>query len=66
VPSTWYPRTFEEILRDPPASLRLFPVWLLLGPRRWERGQVVSLAAAAARDLTEAWRVVPPWVLALS
>lgn len=34
MPDPWFQRTFECLLSAPPASLRLFPVWLLLGPRQ--------------------------------
>lgn len=34
MPPTWISRTFESVLEGPADQLRLFPVWLLLGPRQ--------------------------------
>ena len=34
MPSSWIDRTFEPVLLAPAEHLRLFPVWLLLGPRQ--------------------------------
>jgi len=34
MPNTWITRTFEPVFTLPAAQLRLFPVWLLLGPRQ--------------------------------
>lgn len=34
MPPGWIPRTFEPLLQGPAEQLRLFPVWLLLGPRQ--------------------------------
>ncbi len=34
MPSQWIKRTFEPIFSKPAKHLRLFPVWLLLGPRQ--------------------------------
>ena len=34
MPLTWVSRTLEPVLDSPAEQLRLFPVWLLLGPRQ--------------------------------
>lgn len=34
MPTPWFERSFEPYFTSPPPSLRLFPVWLLLGPRQ--------------------------------
>ena len=34
MPQAWIPRTLEPVLDSPAEELRLFPVWLLLGPRQ--------------------------------
>ena len=34
MPDTWIDRTFQPVLTAPADHLRLFPVWLLLGPRQ--------------------------------
>ena len=34
MPQSWIPRTLEPVLGSPAEQLRLFPVWLLLGPRQ--------------------------------
>lgn len=34
MPVSWIPRTLEPVLGVPAEQLRLFPIWLLLGPRQ--------------------------------
>lgn len=34
MPNPWIKRSLEDLLAPPAAALRLFPVWLLLGPRQ--------------------------------
>ena len=34
LPNMWFKRTYEDILQHPTEALRLFPVWLFLGPRQ--------------------------------
>ncbi|MEZ4221523.1 MAG: ATP-binding protein [Polyangiaceae bacterium] len=45
MPNTWYERTFEEALRAAPPSLRLFPVWLLLGSRQVGKSSLLKHCA---------------------
>ncbi len=46
MPSDWIDRTFETHLTSPPASLRLFPVWLLLGPRQVGKSALLKRCGA--------------------
>jgi predicted AAA+ superfamily ATPase len=45
----WIPRTFEPVLREPPSSLRLFPVWLLLGARQVGKSSLLLRCADSQR-----------------
>lgn len=45
MPSHWIKRTFEPILTTPAEHLRLFPVWLLLGPRQVGKSSLLARCA---------------------
>ena len=42
---TWIDRTFQPVLTAPAAHLRLFPVWLLLGPRQVGKSSLLHRCA---------------------
>lgn len=48
MPIVWIERTYESIIQQPPPALRLFPVWLFLGPR--QVGKSSLLQRGAGRD----------------
>ena len=45
MPSPWFERTFEPVLTAPAEQLRLFPVWLLLGPRQVGKSSLLARCA---------------------
>ena len=45
VPDSWIDRTFQPVLTAPAAHLRLFPVWLLLGPRQVGKSSLLHKCA---------------------
>ena len=47
MPNTWIPRTFEPVFTLPAAQLRLFPVWLLLGPRQVGKSSLLRKCGSA-------------------
>lgn len=47
----WIQRTWERLLKDPTAGLRLFPVWLLLGPRQVGKSSLLLRCADPARQI---------------
>ena len=53
MPTDWFKRVFEPILRSPPESLRLFPVWLLLGPRQVGKSALLRRVSAPERQIID-------------
>ena len=51
MPNMWFRRTYEEILRRPTEALRLFPVWLFLGPRQVGKGSLLRRCAEPDRQI---------------
>ena len=47
----WITRTLEALLLSPPASLGLFPVWLLLGARQVGKSSLLLRCATKDRQL---------------
>ena len=47
----WFRRTYEQILRRPTEALRLFPVWLFLGPRQVGKGSLLRRCAEPDRQI---------------
>ena len=47
----WFRRTYEEILRRPTEALRLFPVWLFLGPRQVGKSSLLRRCAEPDRQI---------------
>ena len=45
MPGTWVDRTFQPVLTAPATQLRLFPVWLLLGPRQVGKSSLLHRCA---------------------
>lgn len=45
----WISRTLERAFRNPPAGLRLFPVWLVLGPRQVGKSSLLLRCAGPDR-----------------
>ncbi len=45
VPEAWIDRTFQPVLTAPADHLRLFPVWLLLGPRQVGKSSLLHKCA---------------------
>ena len=45
MPVDWIERTFQPVLTTPAAQLRLFPVWLLLGPRQVGKSSLLHKCA---------------------
>ena len=45
MPVHWIERTFEPVLTTPAEQLRLFPVWLLLGPRQVGKSSLLDKCA---------------------
>ena len=45
MPDTWIERTFQPLLTGPAEHLRLFPVWLLLGPRQVGKSSLLHRCA---------------------
>ena len=46
MPNHWIDRTFQPVLSTPAEHLRLFPVWLLLGPRQVGKSSLLHKCAA--------------------
>jgi uncharacterized protein len=53
MPSLWFIRTFEPILSEPAAALRLFPVWLLLGQRQVGKSALLRKIAGSQRTVID-------------
>lgn len=51
LPEMWIPGTYEALLRQPPAALRLFPLWLFLGPRPVGKSSLLQRCAEPHRQL---------------
>ena len=51
MPNMWFRRTYEEILRRPTEALRLFPVWLFLGPRQVGKSSLLRRCAGPDRQI---------------
>lgn len=49
MPSIWIKRDIEEIIQPKSQSLRLFPVWLLLGPRQVGKSSLLKHCAERTR-----------------
>lgn len=49
MPPNWIPRTLEPLLRTPAEALKLFPVWLLLGPRQVGKSSLLRRCAGNRR-----------------
>ncbi len=47
----WFRRTYEQILRRPTEALRLFPVWLFLGPRQVGKSSLLRRCAGPDRQI---------------
>ena len=47
MPINWIERTFQPVLTTPADQLRLFPVWLLLGPRQVGKSSLLHKCAGA-------------------
>ena len=47
----WFRRTYEQILRRPTEALRLFPVWLFLGPRQVGKSSLLRRCAEPDRQI---------------
>jgi predicted AAA+ superfamily ATPase len=45
----WIERSYELILRQPPPTLQLFPVWLFLGPRQVGKSSLLQRSAGPDR-----------------
>ncbi len=45
MPQVWIDRTFQPVLTAPAEHLRLFPVWLLLGPRQVGKSSLLQKCA---------------------
>ena len=45
MPEVWIDRTFQPVLTAPAEHLRLFPVWLLLGPRQVGKSSLLQKCA---------------------
>ena len=46
MPTDWIDRTFQPVLTSPAEQLRLFPVWLLLGPRQVGKSSLLHRCAS--------------------
>jgi predicted AAA+ superfamily ATPase len=51
LPKMWFRRTYEKILRRPTEALRLFPVWLFLGPRQVGKSSLLRRCAEPDRQI---------------
>lgn len=51
LPNMWFRRTYEQILRRPTEALRLFPVWLFLGPRQVGKSSLLRRCAEPDRQI---------------
>ncbi|MBI4061161.1 MAG: ATP-binding protein [Elusimicrobia bacterium] len=49
MPKQWVRRTLENLLTAPAPALRLFPVWLLLGPRQVGKSSLLKRCAGVRR-----------------
>lgn len=45
----WFERTYESLIREPSTALRLFPVWLFLGPRQVGKSSLLLRCARPDR-----------------
>ena len=50
-PNMWFRRTYEQFLRRPTEALRLFPVWLFLGPRQVGKSSLLRRCAEPDRQI---------------
>lgn len=51
LPKMWFRRTYEQILLRPTEALRLFPVWLFLGPRQVGKSSLLRRCAEPDRQI---------------
>ena len=51
LPNMWFRRTYEQILLRPTEALRLFPVWLFLGPRQVGKSSLLRRCAEPDRQI---------------
>ena len=51
MPNMWFRRTYEDIVRRPTEALRLFPVWLFLGPRQVGKSSLLRRCAGPDRQI---------------
>ena len=51
LPNMWFRRTYEQILRRPTEALRLFPVWLFIGPRQVGKSSLLRRCAGPDRQI---------------
>ncbi len=51
LPNIWFGRTYEQILRRHSEALRLFPVWLFLGPRQVGKSSLLRRCAEPDRQI---------------
>ena len=51
MPNMWYSRTMESVLMDSASPLRLFPVWLILGPRQVGKSSLLQHCAEEGRRI---------------
>jgi len=49
----WIERTYEVVIRTPPPSLQLFPVWLILGPRQVGKSSLLHRCATPDRQIVD-------------
>ncbi|MEQ1919539.1 MAG: hypothetical protein ABL955_10080 [Elusimicrobiota bacterium] len=49
MPKQWITRTLEDLLIAPAPALKLFPVWLLLGPRQVGKSSLLKRCAGTRR-----------------
>ena len=49
MPKKWVRRTLEDLLIAPAPALKLFPVWLLLGPRQVGKSSLLKRCAGTRR-----------------
>lgn len=63
MPLQWIERTLESLLDGPAEQLRLFPVWLLLGPRQVGKSSLFRRAMdrrltfwSSTRGMSRPWK----------
>lgn len=49
MPTNWIKRDIENIIRSPAPQLKIFPVWLLLGPRQVGKSSLLKKCAGKTR-----------------